>query len=179
MGKETVKLERNLLMEYFSRVYELSKSGEQFPVNLDEVWPLAYERKEHAVRDLRKMCVQSVDYSLLPKFGEKVLGHRPADDYRISIPCLEWLIARKVRAVFEVYRRVFHLVTDRHEQPKILRTQTYNMPDFMKLCSTFIRHEAVGGTYCVAAMFSDAGAVQSGTVLYGVQLLPVKKMALT
>ena len=26
----------------------------------------------------------------------------------LSVPCMEYLIARKVRAVFEVYRRVFH-----------------------------------------------------------------------
>jgi hypothetical protein len=97
------------LRGYFGKVLEVARDGEPFPVDLDEVWPLAYERKDHAVRDLRKMCVQSVDYSLFPKNGEKVLGHRPDDDYRISISCLEWLIARKVRAVFEVYRRVFHL----------------------------------------------------------------------
>lgn len=26
----------------------------------------------------------------------------------LSVPCMEYLIARKNRAVFEVYRRVFH-----------------------------------------------------------------------
>ncbi|MDR1368821.1 MAG: hypothetical protein LBJ72_01655 [Dysgonamonadaceae bacterium] len=204
MGKETVKSERNLLMEYFSRVYELSKSGEQFPVDLEMVWPLAYSRKDKCVRALKETGIENVDFQPLPRNGERSRNGRFAGenrvdcrisvpretdvesidfqrfpqngeslkrssfggdqrsiDYRISLPCLEWLIARKVRAVFEVYRQVFHLVTDRHEQPKILRTQTYNMPDFMKLCSTFIRHEAVDGTYCVAAMFSDAGAVQS------------------
>ncbi|MDR1368812.1 MAG: Bro-N domain-containing protein [Dysgonamonadaceae bacterium] len=45
--------------------------------------------------------------------------------------------------------------------PKISRTQTYNMPDFMEPGSTSIRREAIDGTYCVMAMFSDAGAIQS------------------
>lgn len=34
----------------------------------------------------------------------------------LSIPCLEYFIARKVRPVFEVYRKVFHkVVTGRKE----------------------------------------------------------------
>jgi hypothetical protein len=114
-GKEIMKKKgimhqfgRNDLKRYFGEVLSSAREGKPFPVDLDRVWPLAYERKEHAVRDLRKMCVQSVDYAILPKIGENVVGRRPSDDYRISIPCLEWLIARKVRAVFEVYRRVFH-----------------------------------------------------------------------
>ena len=35
---------------------------------------------------------------------------RPQNIYMLSVPCLEYLIARKVRPVFEVYRQVFHKV---------------------------------------------------------------------
>nr|DAF71380.1 MAG TPA: hypothetical protein [Caudoviricetes sp.] len=43
------------------------------------------------------------------KGGFSVMG-RPQNTYMLSIPCLEYLIARKVRPVFEVYRQVFHKV---------------------------------------------------------------------
>ena len=38
------------------------------------------------------------------------LGGRPQNTYMLSVPCLEFFIARKVRPVFEVYRQVFHKV---------------------------------------------------------------------
>lgn len=34
---------------YFEKVLELVKSGEDFPVNLDDVWPLIYSDKGKAV----------------------------------------------------------------------------------------------------------------------------------
>lgn len=39
-------------------------------------------------------------------------GGRPTNVYMLSVPCLEFFIARKVRPVFEVYRKVFHKVAE-------------------------------------------------------------------
>ena len=110
---------------YFEKVLELKKSNEPFPVDLDMVWPLVYKRKENAVRALMEGGMQGVDYhryaekrsksQFLPENEQKVeisKGGFNKDDYKISVPCMEWLIARKVRAVFEVYRRVFHHSVD-------------------------------------------------------------------
>lgn len=36
---------------------------------------------------------------------------RPSKDYMLTVSCMEFFIARKVRAVFEVYRQVFHKAT--------------------------------------------------------------------
>ncbi len=121
---------------YFIQVLNLSRSKEEFPVNLDEVWPLVYSRRDKAVRALRsgEIFMEDIDYQVFPQNGEKsdtfshfggkvqddgedekpkgsfsVMG-RPQNIYMISIPCLEYLIARKVRPVFEVYRQVFHKV---------------------------------------------------------------------
>lgn len=121
---------------YFIQVLNLSRSKEEFPVNLDEVWPLVYSRRDKAVRALRsgEIFMEGIDYQVFPQNGEKsdtfshfggkvqddgedekpkgsfsVMG-RPQNIYMISIPCLEYLIARKVRPVFEVYRQVFHKV---------------------------------------------------------------------
>ena len=121
---------------YFIQVLNLSRSKEEFPVNLDEVWPLVYSRRDKAIRALRcgEIFMEGIDYQVFPPNGEKsdtfshfggkvqdgdknenpkgglnVMG-RPQNTYMISVPCLEYLIARKVRPVFEVYRQVFHKV---------------------------------------------------------------------
>lgn len=75
-----------------------------------EVWPLAYSSKEKAVRALRSNnnFIKGVDYQFLAQNGEKSDKGRPADMVVLSVPCLEFFIARKVREVFEVYRLVFH-----------------------------------------------------------------------
>lgn len=54
--------------------------------------------------------MQDVDYQVFPQIRENLFGGRPKDVYKLSIPCLEFFIARKVRPVFEVYRQVFHQV---------------------------------------------------------------------
>lgn len=45
---------------------------------------------------------------VLAQNGGKVRNGRPTEIYMLSVPCLEFFIARKVRPVFEVYRKVFH-----------------------------------------------------------------------
>ena len=123
---------------YFIQVLNLSRSKEEFPVNLDEVWALAYKEKGKAVRALRtnELFVEGIDYQVFSKNAEnsevlfhsknksneatsdnaktdkdgRNLGGRPQNTYMLSVPCLEFFIARKVRPVFEVYRQVFHKV---------------------------------------------------------------------
>lgn len=117
---------------YFIQVLNLSRSKEEFPVNLDEVWALAYKEKGKAVRALRtnELFVEGIDYQVFTPNGQKTdgvfaqngkksddaqddgkkLGGRPQNTYMLSVPCLEFFIARRVRPVFEVYRQVFHKV---------------------------------------------------------------------
>ena len=106
---------------YFEEVLKLSKDSKEFPVNLDEVWPLVYSRKDKAVRALKEgeSFFEGIDYILLPQNGEQdgnngkqvnSWGGNNQVTYMLSVPCLEFFIARKVRAVFEVYRQVFHKV---------------------------------------------------------------------
>lgn len=117
---------------YFIQVLNLSRSKEEFPVNLDEVWALAYKEKGKAVRALRtnELFVEGIDYQVFtPKLAKtdgvfaqngkkpddvqddgRNVGGRPQNTYMLSVSCLEFFIARKVRPVFEVYRQVFHKV---------------------------------------------------------------------
>lgn len=119
--KLTKKSSEGEIKAYFTSVLELVKLNEKFPVNLDDVWPLVYSEKSKAVRALKsdELFMQGVDYQFLAQNGEKSdtdsdedvaakLG-RPTDTYMLSVPCMEFFIARRVRPVFEVYRKIFHM----------------------------------------------------------------------
>lgn len=99
----------------------MSKDSKKFPVNLDDVWPLVYAEKGKAVRALKSndLFVEGFDYILLAQNGKQdgnngkqvnSWGGNNQVTYMLSVPCLEFFIARKVRPVFEVYRQVFHKV---------------------------------------------------------------------
>ena len=98
----------NELKCYFEAVLKLSQSDNQFPINIEEVWMLAYPRKDHATRSLKENFIEGIDYKVFLKNGENPKGGRPSNEYYLSVSCLEYFIARKVRPVFEVYRQVFH-----------------------------------------------------------------------
>lgn len=105
-NKEEVK-------RYFLKILELKKSNEEFPVDLEEVWALVYTRKDTAVKELCKNFIQNIDYQVFRQKAERSYsqtkggGHNKTT-YKLSVSCLEFFIARKVRAVFDVYRNVFH-----------------------------------------------------------------------
>lgn len=98
----------NEIRNYFKSVLRLSKSNKEFPVNLEVVWPLVYGRKADAVEALRRDFIESVDYQILRRNPQNSDKGRPVEDYILTVSCMEFFIARKVRPVFEVYRRVFH-----------------------------------------------------------------------
>lgn len=120
------------LKQYFMGIVELSKSSDEFPVSLDDIWPLAYGRKEEAVRALTDEgsgFMQDIDYQVLRRNAERIdgvnvfapqkcgakkkgRGGHNRVDYYLSVSCAEYLVVRKVRSVFEVYRRVFHKVVN-------------------------------------------------------------------
>ena len=101
---------------YFEEVLKLSKDSKEFPVNLDDVWPLVFGRKQEAVRALKndRLFVEGIDFQPLRNDAQRAEnGQFNGGDkvtYMLSVPCLEFFIARKVRPVFEVYRQVFHKV---------------------------------------------------------------------
>lgn len=106
------------MKQYFMGIVELNKSSEEFPINLDDIWPIAYNRKEEAVRALTSEgsgFMQDLDYQFFRKNAENYKGHtpgRPTMEYYLSVSCAEYLVVRKCRPVFEVYRRVFHQVVN-------------------------------------------------------------------
>lgn len=98
------------IKKYFEVVFRLYKSGEMFPVDLDEVWPLVYSRKDNAVRMLIDSgeFMEGVDYQVFRRNAENSskVG-RSANGYMITVKCMEFLVARKERKIFDIYRQVF------------------------------------------------------------------------
>ena len=101
---------------YFRRVAELYDKGEEFPVDLDEVWMVVYGQKSDAVAALKENFLQDIDYQVLRQNPQNPQGGRPVEKYFLSVSCLEYFIAKKVRAVFDVYRMVFHTVRQNVQQ---------------------------------------------------------------
>lgn len=111
---------------YFRGVLALDQQDKVFSVNLDDVWQLAYTRKDAAVRALKANFIENVDYLPLPQNVERsedgtfISG---GTDYYFTSACLEYFVARKIRPVFEVYRRVFHHAVAQVQQQPSLQEQ--------------------------------------------------------
>ena len=98
------------IKRYFNTILELAQTNNEFPVNFNSVWHLVYKDKRSAVRELNNKYIQDVDFQAVRKNvqASNEFGSTWTDEYYLSVSCLEFFIARKVRPIFEVYRQVFH-----------------------------------------------------------------------
>lgn len=145
MNQLTKQSSDSEIKRYFTAVLKLAKSREQFPVNLEEVWPLVYGKKSDAVQALQRDFIEDVDYQVLRQNPQNPNGGRPINEYKLSVSCLEYFIVKKVRPIFEVYRKVFHKTTSfqlNPADPSIVKAKimvakfamnTLNMNDSSKL----------------------------------------------
>ena len=104
---------------YFRGVLALDQQEKVFSVNLDDVWQLVYSERGKAVRALKANFIENVDFLPLAQNGKRSDDGRFAGggtDYYLTSACLEYFVARKVRPVFEVYRRVFHHAVSQVQQ---------------------------------------------------------------
>lgn len=100
------------IKRYFKAILELSKLDVPYPVNLDSCWMLCYSEKGKATRALKENFIEGIDYQCLAQNGKTATGGYRTIEYHLSVSCLEYFIARKVRPVFDVYREVFHKVNE-------------------------------------------------------------------
>ncbi len=123
------------LKAYFEAVCKIADSNsDEFPINLDEVWPLAYAEKGAAVRALKNGFIEDVDYKTIDSLTKREIGSTRITDYYITVSCLEYLIARKHREVFEIYRRVFHAARKGELHPKPLTKSQQTLEAVKQLC---------------------------------------------
>lgn len=130
------------IQHYFEGVLELAKSDKEFPINFDEVWMLAYKDKRSAIHELKDKFVQDFDYKTVRKKiqSSNVAGYTYAYDYFLTVSCMEYFVARRVKAVFEVYRRVFHGVAKMAQQYAV---PSYQEQDPIKRAERWIEEEKV------------------------------------
>ena len=69
------------IKEYFNAILKLAKTSEKYPVNLDEVWMLIYERKDGAVKALVRDFIENEDYKLVRRKAEQVSGAKYWTDF--------------------------------------------------------------------------------------------------
>ena len=131
MKQLTKESSQEELRAYFALVLDYAKTQDEFPVDLDDVWPLVYSMKQHAVAALRESDVffEGEDFvsekskaiftenrenkSECSSEGKVETRGRKEEKYYLATSCLEYLIARKVRPVFDVYRRCLHAMARR------------------------------------------------------------------
>lgn len=133
----TLQSSNEELKAYFEAVCRIADTNsDEFPINLDEVWPLLYSEKSKAVRALTSndQFIENVDYKVLAQIGENPLGGRPANEYHLTTSCFEFFIARKVRPVFEIYRQVFHAARKGELAPKPLTKSQQTLEAVKQLC---------------------------------------------
>lgn len=185
MNQLTKKSSESEIKAYFEGIAKLMQSNEQFPVNLEDVWQLVYATKGKAVQTLKRseLFIEGVDYQI---FNQKVkksgvfnqeeknsdfMG-RPTQVFMLSVPCLEFFIARKVRPVFEVYRKVFHKVVDTVQSTTISTFQPISFVDSLEplaelnrsIIARFKRlQEMSGGCSCVTQVLK---AYSEGYLIY-------------
>ena len=92
---------------YFREVLKLAQGNEEFPVNLDDVWPLVYARKDKAVRALKdnELFMQNIDYILLPKMGSKMTRNRSTEMRSGQMYRLPKMASKKIKIRAEVIIR--------------------------------------------------------------------------
>lgn len=112
----------NEIRDYFNSIFELSESDNEFPVNFNEVWLLVYSDKKGAIKELKDKFIEGVDYQTVRQKtpASNLAGFVWSIEYHLSVPCLEFFIARKVRPVFEIYRQIFHKTIKRELSRKEL-----------------------------------------------------------
>ena len=68
--------------------------------------------------------IEGSDYQMLRKNVECKNGAvSRMDTYKLTVPCMEYFVARKAPEIFEVYRRVFHAAVDNVENKVAGETQ--------------------------------------------------------
>ena len=135
LTKESVPAD---IERYFRGVLALDQQDKVFSVNLDDVWQLAYSERGKAVKALKQNFIDNVDFISIAQSGKTATGGFKKIDYYLTSACLEYFIARKVRPVFEVYRRVFHHAVAQVQQQPSLQEQLNAKMAFAEFSARFL-----------------------------------------
>lgn len=126
INEQSISISGLSLESYFTKIRELLKTGESFPINIDDVWALVYSERGKAVRALKGEFIENEEFILVAQNGKQRGGHNKIN-YFLSVKTMEFFIARKKKEVFEVYRKIFHNAMDEAENRKPLSPAEQNL----------------------------------------------------
>jgi hypothetical protein len=113
MNKELINLNLSIkqgdtskVKKFFEIIFSKENKGNIFPVDLDDVFQIVYERKDHAVRALKADFIEDVDYQIFPKNGDRKTAFKSNETYKLTIKAFEFFIVRKDRQLFNCYSEV-------------------------------------------------------------------------
>jgi hypothetical protein len=126
------KVGREQIKDYFDMLLKAERSGEEFPVDLDTVWSLIYPRKGHAKRALVNDFLEGIDYVVVAQRTVNQAGRFEPEKVFMTLTCFEFLVARKKREIFEIYRQcrieLAALLKTGLQMPYHLRRYVANQP---------------------------------------------------
>ena len=109
---------RDEVRDYLNRVMVAENSGEPFPIDMDDVWQIAYASKQVAKRALVDSGTfrEGVHYTLNRNVEcsrpRQFRGLQPREEIKLSVKCFEFFIATQIESIFEVYHDCRKFVTD-------------------------------------------------------------------
>lgn len=135
------------MRKYFMGRKAALESGEEFPVDLDDVWPFAFARKDTAVRALKRFFQEWKDYTVHHNLGAidgyGTRGH-PRIIYKLAIRTLDRLICIKNQTIHDIFLDVFNAAMD-HVQSQVAVAE--NKGDdienawLVRMAKDHVRHE--------------------------------------
>ncbi len=103
------------IIDYFTNIKTRYSSGEEYPYDLEELVPVVFSTKPHAVRGINDAgFTQPIDYSVKTRSDADdtaIGGIRKVTQYFLTPLAFEFLVARKNKDIFDIYHRVFHEAT--------------------------------------------------------------------
>lgn len=154
------------LRSFFDKIFQAEDSGEEFPVELETVWRIGYAAKAGAVKALRKNFVEGIDYKVSIQLDENPEAGRPAELYKLSVSCMEYLAVRANRAVFEVYRQCRQAIRN-ILRPALPGTYKEALTALLAEVSHREALEAQAAIDAPKAAFTDAVAAAAGCISIG------------
>ena len=100
----------NEIHSYFNLLYlkVVNNPDNQFCVDLDDIWSIGYSRRRDAVKYLIKSFKEDIDYEEVRQ--APLQNNLPKFKYMLTVQCMEHLVVRRNKEIFEIYRRIFHWV---------------------------------------------------------------------
>lgn len=118
-------LESGQIRSYFLGRKAAQESGEPYPINLDDVWPFAFRRKDSAVKAMRHYLAEGDDYKAILPYSRRIDGSPrsggPSHTYLLTVKAFDRLICIRNPRIHSIYLDVFQVAMDHVQRQVTIR----------------------------------------------------------